>query len=157
MKKRHLIRIGFWTLVIGLILAIAWVRDRATAGPDNEIAWVDSFEKAKQQAAATNQPMMLYFTADWCPPCQQMKRDLWPRDRVEQLVNDAVVPVYLDVDQTDAQALGYEYQAEYIPTIVFTDAAGRVLTDPSGAEMRLTGLIDADALFKLIDAANTVN
>jgi len=125
----------------------------ATRIPPNDIAWATGFEQAKQLAAQRGQPMLLYFSADWCPPCRQMRREVWPRDDVEQMINAAVVPVYINVDEQ--KKLAKRYGATQIPMVVMTTPQGVpyfVETDDTVPVMSI-GYADADRLRQLVDLA----
>lgn len=148
------LRIALWSLAIVLLSGAVFWQNRT---PANDVAWVDTFDEARAQAQRTDRPMMLYFTADWCGPCQKMKRTVWPDGEVEQTVNERVVPVYIDVDSEMGQKLGYEYGVQSIPTFLFTDASGRALRDEAGAELRLIGLLDKPKLMRGIGAARELN
>ena len=82
--------------VLVLMLAMSGLR-KHPAPPDN-LPWRKDLQAAKQEAAAGNKPLLLYFTATWCDPCQAMARDVWPQPRVAKAL-DAVVPVKIDVDE----------------------------------------------------------
>lgn len=60
--------------------------------------------------------VLAYFTADWCPPCQQMKKDTWPDPRVAKWLTDNANfhTIDLDANREMAQSLGIRG----IPTIV---------------------------------------
>lgn len=82
--------------VLVLMLALSGLRKHA-APPDN-LPWRKDLQAAKQEAAAANKPLLLYFTATWCDPCQEMARQVWPQPKVAKAL-DAVLPVKIDVDQ----------------------------------------------------------
>jgi thioredoxin 1 len=56
---------------------------------------------------------ILVFTAEWCSPCKQLKRNL------EELGSPAIV---IDVDSR--KDLARQYLIEAIPTIITLDASG---------------------------------
>jgi thiol-disulfide isomerase/thioredoxin len=107
-------------LAVGLALAaVAMVARLRAVGPDR-VPWRDP------SAAAAGKPELLDFTADWCPACQDMKRDTWPDPSVAAAVSAAgCVPVRVDVDAHPE--LGSRYRVEYLPTLVMTDGQGREL------------------------------
>ena len=45
-----------------------------------ETNWRSDLTAALENAAAQDKPVLAYFTAEWCPPCQIMKREVWPRE-----------------------------------------------------------------------------
>ncbi len=129
--------------LIAMFVGVFWFSQRT---PANDIAWVTDYEAARQTAADRGKPMLLYFTADWCPPCKQMKREVWPRADVAEAVNGQVVPVYVDTDKQ--RALAQRYGVESIPTMMFVAADGELLTN--AAPQRVVGYQSAE---RLIDMA----
>ena len=76
-----------------------------------DIAWQTSIPQDTTEA----RPTLLYFTADWCPPCKAMKANAWPDERVEAILKASYTPVYVDIDADPAAAQAYG--VEQIPTI----------------------------------------
>jgi len=139
----------FWLAIVA-ILGGVWYYQSWT--PANDIQWTRDFDVARQTAATMDRPMMLYFTADWCPPCKQMKRQVWTDAETEAFVNNQTVPVYLDVDKSEVEPIAARYQVSSIPTIVLTDSAGNMLPLPDGTPARSVGFTDTGLLIGLIEA-----
>ena len=82
------------------------------------IAWfkgdVDAaFKSAKQ----SGKPVLLYWGAQWCPPCKQLKSAVFSRpDFIEK--SKLFVAVYLDGDLPDAQKWGDTFRVTGYPTVV---------------------------------------
>jgi thiol:disulfide interchange protein len=70
---------------------------RQWSQPKDIIDWRTDLAAAQREAAASRKPVLVYFTADWCPPCQDMKRTVWSDADVDQAM-DAYIPVKIDVD-----------------------------------------------------------
>ncbi|HEV7606777.1 MAG TPA: thioredoxin family protein [Steroidobacteraceae bacterium] len=82
------------------------------------IAWFDGDVNAAFVAAkASNKPVLLYWGAQWCPPCKQLKSAVFNRpDFIEK--SKLFVAVYLDGDLPDAQKFGDEFRVTGYPTVV---------------------------------------
>ena len=111
------------------------------------IAWLPASTDAEvdaafAQARAQQKPVLLYWGAEWCPPCNQLKATLFNRqDFIER--TRAFVPVYIDGDQPGAQKLGARFKVRGYPTMV--------VLSPAGAEMtRLPGEVDAQQVTQVL-------
>jgi len=82
------------------------------------IAWFNGdVDAAFASAKASNKPVLLYWGAQWCPPCKQLKSAVFSRpDFIEK--SKLFVAVYLDGDLPDAQKFGDEFRVTGYPTVV---------------------------------------
>src|SRR5687767_1404439 len=66
-----------------------------------DVKGIDWFEggidAAFDAAAAQNKLVFLYWGAEWCPPCHDLKAHVFPRRDFQQSLRQ-FVPVYLDGD-----------------------------------------------------------
>ncbi len=96
------------------------------------IAWRKAATDAEVDAAfgearAQSKPVFLYWGAEWCPPCNQVKATLFNRqDFIER--SRAFVPVYIDGDRPGAQKIGARFRVSGYPTMVLFRADGTELT-----------------------------
>ncbi|HRI65196.1 MAG TPA: thioredoxin family protein [Polyangium sp.] len=113
----------------------------AAANAEHHVAppWFDgtpeqAFARAKQDGAL----IFLYWGAVWCPPCNELKSQVFNKPQFADLVR-GFVPVYLDGDTSDAQRLGETFKISGYPTIV-------ILSPEREELLRLGGSLDAEEI-----------
>ena len=104
-----------------------------------------SLESAFAKAATEGKPILLYWGAEWCPPCHQLKVTIF-RERRFIDRSRLFVPVYLDGDTASAQKYGEQFRVLGYPTLILLSAEGEEIT-------RVAGGIDIGAYSDVLDAA----
>ncbi|MCE4540202.1 thioredoxin family protein [Pelomonas sp. P7] len=134
----------FAALATALLLAAT---PAAHASSGTGVAWQAAAADADvdryfTQAKAEKKPVLLYWGAKWCPPCNQLKATLFNRaDFIEQ--SKAFVAVGIDGDAPGAQKLGTRFKVRGYPTLI--------LFNPGGSEItRLPGGADAAQVMKVL-------
>lgn len=84
------------------------------------------YESALAVANTESKPLILIFSASWCPPCQQMKNSVYPSNQVAPYHNDFIW-TYLDADAPANRSLMHRHRVSGIPHIAFEDASGAPL------------------------------
>lgn len=114
-----------------------------------ESHWFDgSVEQGFEKAASDGKLVLLYWGAEWCPPCHTLKDNVFSHPEFSSLA-DNFVAIYLDGDEEHAQRWGEELNVSGYPTVL--------LLDPSTKEeiVRLgSGLIFEDFKSSLLIANN---
>ena len=110
------------------------------------IAWFAGGVDAAFAAARTaDQPVFLYWGAEWCPPCAQVKSTIFNRREFQER-SRLFVPVYLDGDTPSAQKQGERFGVVGYPTMI--------LFRPDGTEItRLPGTVDVARYATILDVA----
>ncbi len=110
------------------------------------IDWFDGDVDAAFAAARTaNKPVFLYWGAEWCPPCAQIKTTIFSKREFQER-SRLFVPVYLDGDTPSAQKYGERFGVVGYPTMI--------LFKPDGTEItRLPGGVDVARYARILDVA----
>ncbi len=74
------------------------------------------YPEARAAATEAGNLHVLYFTADWCPPCKQMKKTTWVDESVVSWLEENAVVSAIDVDIETSLSRDFGIQA--MPTIV---------------------------------------
>ena len=114
-----------------ILLAVTTVSLLVRASrPDEIIPWRPGYAAALDEARAGNKRTLVYFTASWCGPCQNLKHTTWADKGVEAALRD-FVPVKVDVDAE--RDLATKYHVDAVPTFVVLDPGGASVGQWSGA------------------------
>lgn len=123
-KKPHPLWRAFWLIFLVASLAYAW---HSFYVPSNEVSWASDIDSARELAAETGKPIMLFFTADWCVPCRIMKREVFADTQAMTAINAQVIPVMVYQGEPGADAAFLQYNVKGTPITIFTDPQGAVL------------------------------
>lgn len=134
-------------LALMLPLAAGAPAAHAASMPSTNVAWLQAaadadVERVFARARAENKPLLLYWGASWCPPCNQLKATLFNRQEFASLSRNFVA-VYVDGDLPGAQKLGSRFKVSGYPTTVLFTPAGQEIT-------RLPGEVDAPQVLAVL-------
>ncbi len=111
---------------------------------NHDIQWHEGdVESAFALAKQEGKPLFLYWGAVWCPPCHQIKDEIFSRPEFVEK-SRLFVPVYLDGDTERAQKYGDRFGVRGYPTII--------IFSPDGAELtRIPGGLDIGLYAEVLD------
>jgi thiol-disulfide isomerase/thioredoxin len=133
-------------MIAGLAASLAPAHG-APGLPSTNVAWLPAaadadVERAFAQARAQNKPVLLYWGASWCPPCNQLKATLFNRQDFAVQAR-SLVAVHVDGDRPGAQKIGQRFKVSGYPTMLLMKADGREIT-------RLPGNADPEQVLALL-------
>ena len=119
-----------WVLlaVIGGAVAVAIVPK--VTQKNERVVWGDALPKAMDAAKVRAKPVLVYVTASWCGPCQEMKHSTLADERVAAVIRDDFEAVKLDLDAN--RQLAGQLGVEAIPFFAVLGADGKVVRSQVG-------------------------
>lgn len=113
-----------WVLAVLVVIGV-WAGAYALRGGGNKAVmsgWADGMSAGQALAEDTGKPMVVLFTAGWCPPCQALKKNVLTKDEVNDALQAGFVPVLIDLtDQSSRNpnlALAQQYGVQGIPMVI---------------------------------------
>jgi len=108
--------------------------------------WLDSYTAGLELARVQQKPMMVYFGADWCAPCDKLEATTFQDPEVLTELKE-IVAVKVDGSEMieSISSVFSQYQVYSLPTIAFFVPPDQILISP-----RITGYIEAGELVKYL-------
>lgn len=141
-------KLNFLFAIIAVVL-IAWIAlwTYSCSGPSTPPYFNKrlALEDAITQADQSNKPVFALFTADWCEPCQKLKRRALSDSKVIAWIEGNAQPAYVDLSKADAgDGLAAEtasrYSIQAFPTLMLLRKGHEIA--------RLEGVVSASELLK---------
>ena len=118
-----------WFILAVVMALVGFAVVRSKLGPKEAIAWTTDPATGFERATQEKKPVLLYFTASWCPPCQKMKSTTFANPDVAQALSDCVT-VKVDVDEHPQTA--QEHRVKSIPHMKLLSSDGKVIKQTGG-------------------------
>lgn len=106
---------------------------RALAAEPSREGWNEAqidwqpYEAGLAQARATNRPVCIVFSADWCPHCRGYSH-VFEDPRIVE-ASRGFVMIHVDSDAQREVASRYAVDGGYVPRTYFLDPTGTAMTD----------------------------
>lgn len=117
------------------ILTLAFVLITAAASasgfPKGSPNFAASFKEVQARAKKSGKPMILIFSAVYCPPCQVMKEEVYPSEVVKPF-HDKFEWAYLDLMDRDNIKTAEQFHVSPIPDIRVLGNDGKELVSQNG-------------------------
>jgi thiol:disulfide interchange protein DsbD len=115
-------------ILISLIL-LTIVFSSCQKAPVHEASsiWKPYSKEALLDSVAHHKPVVIDFSADWCPNCHDLDRLVFALPDVQAKLKQ-VTALKVDVtnqDDPEVQKIAQEYGLEGVPTVVFLDGKGK--------------------------------
>lgn len=101
------------------------------------------YEDAIKQATEENKLVMVFFWADWCRYCTQIRKEVFENDKVREPFEKSFVAVSVDLDN-DPEKLAGLYKPKALPTLAFLRPDGEVLG-------LLPGAVDLKSFIEIVE------
>ncbi len=88
--------------------------------------WLHDLDAGLDASEASGKPMFVLYTADWCPPCRELKRDVLSDPDVDAFLSENYVRVKIDLSDRrgpNVRTAG-ENGVTGIPTMILYDYDG---------------------------------
>ncbi len=113
---------GLFAVCVALF-AVFLARSQRTAPIPTLFSKDATLESALAASAGDGKPVLAFFTADWCGPCQTFKRGALSDAGVERLARERTHPVYVDCTRANSGdpgviAVAQRYGIRAFPTLV---------------------------------------
>jgi thioredoxin-related protein len=129
------------------IVSLTMLCTLSVAHADEKLKFEKSYDAAVKKAKAEKKPLIVVFSASWCGPCVQMKKDVYPSKEVSAY-HDQFVWAYLDIDEASNEKPAKKHGVSSIPHIVFLNGEGKELdkqvggSEPSEFAETLKGILE---------------
>lgn len=122
---------GSVALLAAMLILSLWAGERGKTMQIGEISWhteQNNFAEMKKIAQKADKPILMVFSATWCGPCQDVKKEVFAKKDFKQ-VADQVVLLY--VEETDPKSKEYieENDISAFPTFKIFSKDGIFLDD----------------------------
>jgi thioredoxin-related protein len=101
-----------------------------------EMQWYD-LEEAQRRARSDGKKVLLFMEAEWCSYCKKMKREVFSRSDVQEVLRSNYYPVKVDIESAKEvtvnqktmteRELGQSLEITATPTIIFLNDQGEIL------------------------------
>ena len=121
--------------VLGLMIVSAGIWIWAGGSSSGSLSdWHHDIPTGLEISEATGKPILVLFTADWCPPCRQLKKQVLTDRSVSRYLHDQFVLVKIDLTERGGpnQSVASEFGVQGIPTMFVFDQNANMIDSVVG-------------------------
>ncbi|MBF4467395.1 thioredoxin fold domain-containing protein [Flavobacterium sp. LC2016-12] len=100
-----------------LCISIQTVKSQNQFVPDDT-----PYKKAVEMAKTEEKPIFIMLYADWCPHCNQMKKEVFNDPNVMDFLKENYVCIWKNIEKEEGIALKNKYNTKSLPTFLFLDS-----------------------------------
>ena len=132
--------------IIYIITFVSLISFTINKETKTSVEWNTDYDLVIKKAKKENKNVLVYFTgSDWCPPCIQLKKDLFETEVFEELSSNYVL-LYVDIPRNKDLITSEQYihnkallpkynKKGVFPLLVVLSDNGVLLNDYSGYSM----------------------
>ncbi len=113
-----------------LVVSASRAAEEQTSSPaprrESGLAWSQSYEVGTKVAAMEKSPILLFFTASWCPWCRRLEQEVLVEPKVMSELRKFVC-VKLDVDKNHDVAMAYGVVS--MPRVIVINTQNEIIGD----------------------------
>ena len=116
-------------ITLGFVLKAKPGNSKSTNEPEKGIVFFEpNWQKVKAEAKKQNKLIFIDAYTTWCGPCKQLKKNTFPDKAVGEFFNENFINVAFDMEKDDGLLLANQYGVSAFPTLLITDANGKIVT-----------------------------
>jgi thiol:disulfide interchange protein len=141
-------RLAFAAALFSALPVLPTLSAHAPGDSGQGAVWHEDLDSALREAKASHREVFVDIWAEWCPPCQRMRKEVFPALQAQAALKK-VVAASVMVEKKDRTpipagvAVDQKYGTQAYPTLVMLDEDGKLLR-------RHTGALDPAGLAKFI-------
>jgi len=117
--------------ILFLFLSLQTVKSQNQFVPDDT-----PYKTALETAKLQNKPLFVMLYADWCPHCNQMKKEVLSDPNVMDFLKENYVCAWKNIEKEEGIALKDKYNTKSLPTFLFIDPNTETLLYALKGEMK---------------------
>lgn len=137
-----------------VLLMLAGFAIVSPAAATAEIKWFP-LKEGMEKAKAEKKPMIVdFFFGKGCPRCEALQKGVYDNPAISQKIMDDFVPIKVDLTKKlspEEEKLGNQYDFKNDCLLLFLDAQGTIIKDPSGKKLCFTENVEPEWFIKYLD------